>query len=218
MDHTEAKRAVVKIGQRRGFVVKGSLEYRYVITAAHCLPNSELRPRASFSLIADRTFASLLGPLGEKPSIWAECVFLDPISDLAVLASPDNQSLSSEAEKYERFTHDAAALQIADAAMEGHGWLLSLDGRWLPCRATRFSRRAPIWISQAENISGEMSGSPILSDDGAAIGVVVTGSNRRAEDDGVCTEGGPQPVLTRNLPAWLLWEFCGDHQAFSDER
>ena len=45
----------------------------------------------------------LLAPRGEKLSIIAECLFVDPVTDIAVLGSPDNQSLPDEAEAYERF-------------------------------------------------------------------------------------------------------------------
>jgi hypothetical protein len=54
----------------------------------------------------------LLAPCGEKPSIIAECLFVDPVTDIAVLGSPDNQSLPDEAEAYQRFAEAATALAI----------------------------------------------------------------------------------------------------------
>jgi len=42
------------------------------ITAAHCLPDL---PRChAASLTEDRTYKALLGPLGRKPTVWAECL------------------------------------------------------------------------------------------------------------------------------------------------
>jgi hypothetical protein len=35
----------------------------------------------------------MLGPLDGEPSIWAECLFVDVIADLAVLGPPDKQEL-----------------------------------------------------------------------------------------------------------------------------
>jgi hypothetical protein len=52
------------------------------------------------SYTEERTYPELLGRLGEEPSVWAECVFVDPVADIAVLSEPDNQELSEEAEAY----------------------------------------------------------------------------------------------------------------------
>ena len=53
----------------------------------------------------------------------------------------------------------------------------------------------------ANGIAAGMSGSPILNDDGAAIGVVSTAGGRPGE---LLTEGGPQASLCHALPGWLL--------------
>jgi hypothetical protein len=47
-----------------------------------------------------------------------------------------------------------------------------------------------------------MSGSPILADDGSAIGLVSIGSF--VGDGVISTEGGPNPQLACSLPAWFL--------------
>jgi hypothetical protein len=51
----------------------------------------------------------------------------------------------------------------------------------------------------AQDIVGGMSGSPILTQDGSAIGVVVTSTGDQRE-------GGPNPRLASSLPGWLLGE------------
>jgi hypothetical protein len=110
-----------------------------VITAAHCLPHS-----ASRSYLEERTYRDFLAPLGEKPSVWAECLFADPFADLAVLCGPDNQSLWDEADAYERLV-DSVEIPLTISAlpipsrMQPHpeypALLLSLDRRWSGCRA-----------------------------------------------------------------------------------
>jgi hypothetical protein len=35
----------------------------------------------------------LLGPLKGKRTVWATCLFVDQIADIAVLGQPDNQAL-----------------------------------------------------------------------------------------------------------------------------
>ena len=49
----------------------------------------------------------LLGPLDVKPMAWAECLFADPVADIAVLGVPDEQYLSSEAAAFEALVESA---------------------------------------------------------------------------------------------------------------
>jgi Trypsin-like peptidase domain len=193
----EAKSAIVKVGDGRGFVVEGEGD-RFVITAGHCLPKFP----SCHSDLKDRTYEALLGPLGEKPAVWAECRFADPIGDIAVLASPDDQALPEEFFAYQKWVHATATLKIADAPQNGPAWLLSLDGRW--CRCLVRHNGCMLWISDAsKGIFGGMSGSPIVADDGSAIGIVCTSGGGTGV---IHTEGGPNPRLVHSLPAGLLGE------------
>ena len=77
-------KAIVNVGTARGFVV-GAGDDRYVITAAHCLPHLPSADGREDACI----YPNLLGPLTKKKrKVWAECVFVDPVSDIAVLGSP----------------------------------------------------------------------------------------------------------------------------------
>ena len=71
-----------------------SVRERYIITAAHCLPY--LPPAQGGAHPGDRTHAEIIGPIGQQPTVWAECIFVDPIRDIAVLAEPDNQELPKQ--------------------------------------------------------------------------------------------------------------------------
>lgn len=189
---------IVRVGDGRGFVVEGT-RGRYVITAAHCLP--ELPPA---DYLDEFTYRSLLGPMGGECEVWAVCLFADPVADIAVLGPVDNQRLGKQADVYEALVDEAVPLSIADAPLEGPAWLWSLDGRWFPCRVQRLAG-GPLWLFEAnDGIRGGMSGSPVRDEDGRAIGVVSAGGGSGAED--LDTEGGPNPALTRDLPGWLLYE------------
>jgi hypothetical protein len=95
------RRAIVKVGGGRGFIIEHRREVppfngkrfasdHLVITAAHCLPR--FPPCHSASNSYERTYASLLGTLdAAKPGVRAECVFADPVADIAVLSHPDYQ-------------------------------------------------------------------------------------------------------------------------------
>ena len=204
MDHDEAQRAVITVGEGRGFVVEGARQ-RLVITAAHCLPH--FPPCAAFSHLEERTYQDLLAPLGEPPKVWAECLFADPIGDIAVLGPPDSQALSAQSEAYEALMESTRPLVIADAPKKGAGWMLSLDGQWFKCDLMHQDSR--VWIiGAAKNIEGGMSGSPIVNDDCSAIGVVCAGWGT----DGERWPSGPNARLVHNLPGWLLQELRGDAQ------
>jgi hypothetical protein len=182
------------VGDGRGFVVNGG-HRPVIITAAHCLPF--LPPCHGASHTEERNYEALLAPLGSSPTVWAECLFANPVADIAVLGSPDNQELSDEAEAYEALVESLAPISIAVAPEQGRGWMLSLERKWFGCTVEYFKRvDGPLWISApAQPIEGGMSGSPVISDDGAAIGIVCLGGSQN---------GGLNPRLVRDLPSWLL--------------
>jgi Trypsin-like peptidase domain len=202
----EIIRAVLRVGAGRGFLVEAKHE-RLVITAAHCLP--ELPPPHSMSYTEERTYPNLLGPLGKtEPMVWAECLFGDPVADIAILSTPDRQELYDQAAAYDELTELRPSFRIDDAPISDRAWLLSLAGEWTPCRVQRagddqrFALRMPLWIEDAMvGIHGGMSGSPIVTDDGAAIGVLSVSGGKESEGS---TQSGPNPRLADCLPGWLL--------------
>jgi hypothetical protein len=224
-DKIQWANAVVKVGAGRGFVV-GDRE-RFVITAGHCLP--ELPPYHGASYTAERTYGALLGPVDGEPTVCAECLFADPIGDIAVLGEPDNEVLPDEAEAYWALVGEASPVPISklrpvrapitlstgDTILgppqaESEAWLLSLDGRWFRCEVTVTSRS--LWIANAsEAILGGMSGSPILDPGGNAIGIVNVSDGFKTDDGremGRPREGGPNALLIACLPGWLLLELA----------
>jgi hypothetical protein len=87
-------------------------------------------------------------------------------------------------------------IAIAEAPEKGRAWLLSLEQKWFQC-TVEYINDGPLWISEsAQPIVGGMSGSPIISDEGMAIGVVCLGGGEQHA-------GGPNPRLVRDLPGWL---------------
>jgi hypothetical protein len=114
-----------------------------------------------------------------------------------VLGRPNDQELYDQCDAYKALMEDVGSLPIDDAPTNGSAWLLSLRGEWFPCNVQHDS--GPLWISEpAEGIAGGMSGSPILADDGSAIGVLCTG-----QDKGDSMHG-PNPRLVYHLPSRFL--------------
>jgi hypothetical protein len=215
--------AVIKVGDGRGFVIEQRIntaalkskltgrirlrpfvERRLVVTAAHCLPH--FPPCHGASLLEERTYGRLLGTLDapKRRKVWAECLFVDPIADIAVLGCPDTQALGNEADEYDILIEGASLLRIGKAK-SGLGWVLSLDRQWISTRLEVVSTvgGTSLFIDQTE--SGQ-SGSPILNNAGRAIGVVALGSETfdLGSRERIHERTGPQPMLTRNLPGWLL--------------
>jgi hypothetical protein len=200
--NAELKNAVLRVGDSRGFVVERqhylSGAERIVITAAHCLPRLpppyeqllQLPTPHPMRCLHEGTYSHLLGPLGADPTVWAECLFVDPVADIAVLGQPDGQELYEEAETYDRLVDDMTALKVADApppglelidGVGGHKFknptpgkgsacVLSLEGHWIEGSVER--RRSALAFKPEKAFVGGMSGSPIIDGAGAAIGVV----------------------------------------------
>lgn len=201
-----ATSAIVGVGPEggRGFIMHGGTEY-VVVTAAHCLPR--LPPAHPMSYLHEKTYPKILGPLNAaKPTITAECIYVDPVADIAVLAEPDSQELSEQWEAFNVFVEAATIIQLSkrDPADGMRAWLLSPDGQWGECRIKTSGRQNQrLWITDASSgIVAGMSGSPILMDDGKVLGLIsVSGGSSLSA---IHTEGGPQPRLAECLPKWIL--------------
>jgi len=140
------------------------------------------------------------------PTVACECLFINPIADVAVVGVPDTQSYSDEAEGYRSLVQYATPFRIIDAPEKARGFLLSLQGEWFGCQVEWMERiDGPLWVSKpAQRIERGMSGSPIVSETGNAVGIVA-GSMVENEKDAATGEFGAwNPRLMRDLPLWLL--------------
>jgi hypothetical protein len=150
------------------------------------------------SYLEEKTYRDLLGALGETPKVWAECLFVDPVGDIAVLGSPDDQELWDQAEAYDALTA-RGALSIGRATIDSHVQMLSLNGGWVPALVKH--SESNLWLDMdREGIQPGMSGSPIINVEGVAVGVVTN----QVE----CTGHPPlrqiATALPCRLPVWLL--------------
>jgi hypothetical protein len=95
-------------------------------------------------------------------SVWAECPFVDPISDIAVLGRPD-EMFDDEAKAYDQLVEAESVTQLSVAPPDRDGWLLSLDGVWFRCVILPENCGRIRLASGEGKIVSEMSGSPVLS-------------------------------------------------------
>ncbi len=187
--------AVVAVGSagRGFFVADPTRSQRFpplLITAAHCLPR--LPPAHPASYDYERCYPRLLGPLGADLTVMARCLFVDPISDVAILGAPDAQSFSEEAEEYAGLANGRPLLPLAYVAGETQGRILALDGRWQACTlSTGHTGYDRLSLGDGEKfVDAGMSGSPILDARDHAVGVV--------------TRQDAHPNFARDLPRWFV--------------
>ena len=177
-----ASNAIVKVGVGRGFVVASGAGDRFVITAAQCLGDL---PRLPASHATHRTYPALLRPLADgKTPVAAECLFVDPIADVAVLAGPDNQVLSKDAADFEAFIAAHAVLPMTRMPLRAHrsaqGWLMTAAGEWKRCILTGCGppEQTALTIAVVGPPAGyapAACGSPLLDAGGRVVGVVSLG-------------------------------------------
>lgn len=153
----------------------------------------------------------MLGRLDDERYLCAECLFVDPVADIAVLGAPDSQYFYEESEAYEDLIESVPALTVRDIHGEGkHGWVsdapawvLSLDNKWTECKVSRRDRGYTI-SEPARVLRPGVSGSPVISGNGSVFGVATEGRDNApaSADDfsGRCSR------LANDLPGWLLRE------------
>ena len=197
------KGTVLTVGEGRGFVVEHRGEH-LVVTASHCLPWLP----SGFGIVysEQHVYRKMLAPLGSAPTVACECLFVNPVDDVAVLGVPDTQSFSDEVDAYRALLEYATPFRITEAPEKGRGFLLGLEGEWFGCQVQWMkSIDGPLWVSKlAQSIEGGMSGSPIVSENGNAIGIIATSVMEKGKDAATDEFGASNPRLMRDLPLWLL--------------
>jgi hypothetical protein len=202
MPNEKSAQAVIRVGDGRGFVVEGHDGRQYVITAAHCL-RSLPEPNAAYDSEAN-TYSNLLARLHAEPAVSAVCRSVDPVSDIAVLGSPDDQECDLGAEDYRSLVGAIPRLAVRKCTEDEPVWLLGLDGQWFRAQRRHAIVTPGICLEElGQPIAPGMSGSPILGDDGKALGVVCLGPNDAAAGNqhGI---NGPHANLAEHLPVWLF--------------
>jgi hypothetical protein len=198
-----AKRAVIRVGGGRGFIARAG-EARRIITAAHCLPFDRLPTPHLSNSARELTFAKIAGRLTAKQlTIWGELSAYSLTDDFAALTEPDGECGEQPYMRYETFTQQAMPIGVSPDAVAPHfwsehpgspAWTLSLAGEWQKCVVYNNGRF--LTLDTDAKIDSGMSGSPIINENGAAIGVISTGNSGVGRN--------LHPSLSDCLPPWLL--------------
>lgn len=183
------KNSIVKVRHGRGFVIEHKKD-RLVITAAHCLPL--LPPPHLGAYLQQKTYENLLGRIGDRGNIWAQCKFADPVSDVAVLEAPDSQEYVDECEAYEEFTELLTPIEIRKAKKGEVVWMLGLDGRFKSALVASLNETRVKVQTSGGIIERGMSGSPILGCDGSTVSLCAINDDLFQVNLPMC------------LPRWIL--------------
>ena len=190
MPDNYARGSVIQVGEGggRGFFVEAGGE-PYVVTAAHCVEKPP-EPHACNG-VNELVYPNFLGFMGGPRNIWAECVFIDPVADVAVFGEPDPQALWEHAEAFQEFAEQAGffslgrlrlrrekfrlsdgSKHIGNLKFSGRGEMFSLDGQWFSCHVESYGWTFISIPKATQPILGGMSGSPVVLPSGLAIGVI----------------------------------------------
>ena len=191
----QARRGIVTVGEGFGFVAEAENGDRIVITSFHCISSADFEGQDPLIDPVPPIYSAQLGAFGEKPTVWADCLFANPLVDLAILGSPDERG-PEDIERYYALVTGASSIGISEIPPNASGLLFSPHGEWFTCTVSRHLD-GPLWIKDAaEDIPCGMSGSPIFSRTGAAVGILCSTDSREPS--------GPNARLMRDLPGWAL--------------
>jgi hypothetical protein len=127
----------------------------------------------------ERTYKHLLGAIGQHAKIWAKCLFADPVSDIAILGGPDDQTFFEQSDQWETFIGVLKPIPIRRPRLGETIYMLSLRGE-LVSGVIRFGNEQVLKIeSTGDVIQPGMSGSPILNEDGHAVSLCSVNDSQR---------------------------------------
>jgi V8-like Glu-specific endopeptidase len=183
------------VGLASGFYIGNG----FLITNCHCLPRTpDPREQDDMVVVTVKTLAT------RSKSAKAAAIYADPCGDIAVLGPLDEQAFSHEADKYRTLIEKLPPVKINVRALSRltkfRVHVRSVKGKWLSGQAFVAGYEGRTLTVQLEDkkarIPGGTSGSPVVNDDGLAVGVLKIGAETSAEYSAL--------ALPDYLPMWLL--------------
>lgn len=183
-----------------GVLVRGNL----IITAAHCIDFRCDGPMA----LGDHFIEEIKTAEGEL-KVTPHAV--EPVNDLAVLGSLDEQVFWREAEDFERFCEHTKPVPLCRSEFalfrKFRVRIYTHKGTWVTGSAEQCCEDAQVLAVDAdEQIEGGTSGGPIVNDAGELVGIV---SNFTLATDGQQKSNGLAPRPHLGLPVWACRRILG---------
>ncbi len=134
---------------------------------------------------------------------------VEPVCDIAVLGSLDEQAFFEEAGQCERFCEDTEPVPLCFKEFRPFQkfpvFVYTHKHKWVCGRAMQCVRNSPvITVDFDEQIEGGTSGSPIVNELGELVGII----SHCSEGGNNCDGRVPRPHLT--LPVWAVKRISSD--------
>jgi hypothetical protein len=84
----------------------------------------------------EHVYRNMLGPLGSAPTVACECLFINPIADVAVVGVPDTQTFSDEADATVRFWNTLHRSELLRHRRRPAAFFLAWKGNGLDARSS----------------------------------------------------------------------------------
>jgi S1-C subfamily serine protease len=173
----------------------------YVLTAAHCL-EWDCSARMAFGHSPLITISS-----GER-SYQVRAVAVEPVSDIAVLANPEEDI--PEWEVFEEFVASMTPVKLQHRVPPPRQpfpvWIRTHLKNWVSGTATYGGGGAYLKLETPCEICNGTSGGPIVNSEGELVGIVSHGENKPVKG----CYGSTAPLAALALPAWLLRQIAGE--------
>lgn len=182
----------------------------FVLTAAHCI---DWDGRGGMAL-GDYYLEKIRTSDGKKLTL--SLLAVEPVSDIAVLGSPDNQAFPEESMAFGVFL-DACPPVHVDTKEYAFDEsvpvaVLNRDGKWIGGKATHceaFRQAERLWVKAEEDVQGGASGGPIINEKGELVAIVSNFGGHglpKLDGEGNISVSGfegyaPRPRLT--IPVWV---------------
>jgi hypothetical protein len=180
----------------QGVLVPGG----FVLTAAHCTAWTISGGMA----LGDYCLEEIITPSGHNFRL--EVSAIEPVSDVAALASPDDQLFYDDAAAFDAFCEATTPVRVSstdfDVEVPVPVHILTPSGAWLHAQATRHGLPGAlpggtVWITPERGIASGSSGGPVIDAGGRLVGIVSWSRARVGAHDGRMA----RPRLA--LPVWV---------------
>lgn len=200
--YTDVAKATVTLLRKggQGVLVNGNL----IITAAHCIDF-----RCEGAMVLGYYFIEEIKT--DERELKVAPLAVEPVSDLAVLGSLDDQEFAKEAEDFEKFCEHTKPVPLCRSDFvlfrKFRVHIYTHKGTWVTGSAMQCCEDAQALVVEAdEQIEGGTSGGPIINDSGELVGIVSNFSGQ-AETQHKSNGLAPRPHLA--LPVWVCRRIFG---------
>jgi len=192
---------ILKTGGR-GVLINGKL----IITAAHCVTY-----KVSGEMALGEYFIEEIETVQGK-RLKVSPLAVEPVSDIAVLGSLDDQALPTESDEFGKFCEKTKPTPVYIGEHELHQkfpiYVFNNNRTWSTGTAEQgFLDQPTLFIETKEPIEGGASGGPIVNDLGELVGIVSHFSIPIGNEK--CNGFAPRPHLA--LPVWLYHKIIGQN-------